>query len=252
MPVQHLIVSVPPHPETWRVDAAAIAFGATPAEVRVLASYAAPEIWYALPDEAAAEDKYDELSRTRLSIVFTDSTILARVPPRAEVRSFQVAKAGIVWDLGDERTYEMSFRARALLVYGRPRTAAAASKSVVRFKDGGPADRAAFQNPAFLDLYLEEEDRTMHLSIVPGVKFTGLGDRMRTNFGGNCEALAMLLKERLPTVHEDARLMDLTPRQPRVAGAGLARVLEAMQVGPRGLEPIDLASRLVYLTSSFP
>ncbi|MBI4606781.1 MAG: hypothetical protein HY721_32860 [Planctomycetes bacterium] len=243
--VYHLVVSVPPHAEGWRAEAAADCFGVTPAEVRVRASHPAPEVWFADPDEAAAEEAYGRLLEAGLNVVFTDSSILGAVPPRRAVRSLTVARAGIVWDLGNELTAETPFSTRGILVYGKPRTA-------TQHKPGAATADGRLANPTFVDLYFEEERGAQRLHLASGaVKFTGLGERMRSTFGENVEALAALLRERLRAVREDGRLMDVPPRLPPVSGAGLPRVLESLKGSIRGVDPLELASRLVFLTSSW-
>src|SRR5262245_735904 len=120
MSVYHLVVSVPPHQRDWDMEKCAACFGITATEMKMKASYQAPEIWFAAEDDAVAEAKYQALLEGGLNVAFTDTRILASIPPRAIVREFEQRKGCISWTV-DKEPMATPYQAHAIIVYSKPK-----------------------------------------------------------------------------------------------------------------------------------
>lgn len=264
MPEYHLVVSVPPHDEGWDPARAAPCLGITAAEIRVKAKYQAPEIWFGGEDEARAEEVYQGLQESGLNVAFTDTGILESIPPRQIVKAFQPMEGGILWDIGGASTATPAI-AHVKIVYVKPTSFQGTVKPLALQAAGKtPASSEETQvhlprpgwmgpsSPALVDIYFRERERMTRLCLVQGgVSFSGLGRRMQSTFGENCAMLRTLLGESFAGVQEDIRLMDITPRPLSTSGVPSTKLAACVQnAGAQG-QPLDLASRLVCLTSSW-
>ena len=91
-----LIISNPPHQDEVDAELAAPSFGLTPADVRMKATYGAPEIWVMSTVRSKIEDAARTLREAGLNIVIASGEDLAKLPAAATVKSFSFTDTYLV------------------------------------------------------------------------------------------------------------------------------------------------------------
>jgi hypothetical protein len=261
------------------VAKAAPHLGLVSAELRMRANYAAPEIWLGDPNHGKVEDIAIALQEAGLNSVVVRADAFAAVPRRAPIKSFSFGQSELVGRAdGDE--VELPFDQSMTAVFCQPgegqmetgrRTSDAMteglrrrSSSVFVTRDslmgfgglrasssgmGGEGGEGEAAHPAFLDIYVSQDDRLRRASIVEGtVDFSGLGDLMVARSTDNMVMFVAEFEDKFPEAVVDRSLVDLNPRpSPAVGGVPLWTLLEMVCPDLERVDHYDLASRLVYL-----
>jgi hypothetical protein len=272
------LISNPPHDDP-DVGKAAPLLGLVPAELRMRANYAAPEIWLGDPDHGKLEATARALQESGLNAVVVRADAFAAVPSRASVKSFSFGDSELV-SQADTDEVKLPFDQPMTAVFCQPgegqmetgrRTGDAMteglrrrSSSVFVTRDslvgfgslrasssglGGEGGEGEGAHPAFLDIYVAQADQLRRISIVEGtVDFSGLGDLMVARSTDNMVMFAAEFEDKFPAAVVDRSLVDLNPRpHPTVGGVALWTLLEMVCPDLERVDHYDLASRLVYL-----
>jgi hypothetical protein len=246
------------------------------------ANYGASEIWLGDPDHGKLEDIARALRESGLNAVVVRADAFAAVPTRLPIKSFSFGESGLV---GRTNGHEIKF------AYSHPMTAVFCqpgegqmeagrrtsdamteglrrrSSSVFVTRDslmgfgglrasssglGGEGGEGEAAHPAFLDIYVSQDDRLRRVSIVEGtVDFSGLGDLMVARSTDNMVMFVAEFEDKFSEAVVDRRLVALNPRpSPAVGGVPLWTLLEMVCPDLERVDHYDLASRLVYLASA--
>jgi len=158
-----LIISNPPHQDEVDADLAAPSFGLTAADVRMKATYGAPEIWVMSTVKSKIEDAARTLREAGLNIVIASGEDLANIPAAATVKSFSFTDTYLVAKLED-------------LEVGLPYDAAIVAV-FCKAPEGSPAELTLPAGSALLDIYGTRKGEVLKMSFVQEVvDFSGLGD----------------------------------------------------------------------------
>ncbi len=282
----HLLISNPPHVEGWEAPRAAAALGMIAAEMRMKANYPVPEIWVAR--ESAEEIEATRAALVESGIRCFNATVddLAGIPASSAARAFDVTADGIVWRL-DEGDFPGPPDARVLLVSVRPKqtveffrggpgaigrghragalkghayrhgifgAALVASESfrdqVNDAVDATSGSHLQNQGSAFIDAYFMRPGQLKRITIAQGtVSFAGLGPEMRGTAQENFQVLIQLVGQAHADAWLDERLVDIQARQTPVIGIAMPAILDAIAAGGPQPDPLELASRLVFLSA---
>jgi hypothetical protein len=269
-----IVVSDPPQ-QGARADEAARHLGLTPEQFLGKASYPVPEIWFAHPDGARAQDVAAGLRDAGCRIRALDADTLARFPSRRRVRAFSFDATGFVAHLDDGDT-TLSYDEPVVAVFCRPREAAERasgprarrSSGLFSYKDrvleSGPVVAAPeeLDDIPFLDLFVGTEGRIQRLTMVQNaLSFAGLG-RLQPRAASNMEALVGNCEDRFGRGRVDRRLVGMrlrargSIRPPgsehrrgfSYASPGLSALLAAVSGGLDHLSQPELSARLAFLT----
>jgi hypothetical protein len=283
MSTYHLIVSNPPHVENWNAIKCGAALGLTAAEMRLKGNYGVPEIWVADADAERIQARCAALAENGLSVLAASTEDLARIPDSTPVRELAFTGNGILWGL-DGGDFDATADLGVLVVNCRPKQTVeffrggpgpiasgrrAGARKAAMWHLGGVAgavaasitseaerekERIASRTPvtsagiAFLDCYFMKTGALRRITFGQGLNFAGLGEHKRATFNDNLDTLLDLIAQTFAEVRVDPRLIDIQPRQTPVIGVVLPRVLESV-TGGRPLPPLELASRLAFLTA---
>lgn len=279
MSIHYLVVSNPPH---GSVDAAKAAahFGLTPAEARMKANFAAPEIWFAGSDRAKMEEAESSMADCGMHTVLLDGRELSTVPDRAVVNSFAIEGSRMVINTDDGENI-LDCAAPVTGVYckpaadvssGRPQRGNLSSdfgrrsSSVMLDRISGTRSSTATgkedePSEKFLDLFTSLGGTERRLSFVAGeTDFSSLNSPARDPLHAlvaECERSlsALSLDRRLENVRVRARVTirdGLAPpaEQRKLYSFGsltLAKLLAEMSPALHDLSQNELGSRLSYL-----
>lgn len=242
-----LIVSNPPHGEVDPARAAP-SLGLSPAELRMKANYPVPEIWLAATEARKMDEVAGELTAAGLDVIVVPGDALGALPPREEVKSFELTAAGLVATLeGSEAT--LPYDAAAIAVYCTPRQMAGLeaahtggsgltegltrrSSAVFMTRDslvgfGGLGGRSSAAGggeavpgeSSFLDVYFTDGGTARRLTVLQDkVDFAGLGEMALPNATTNMEMLVQEFEERFASGLVDRRLVNMQPRQRPMVG----------------------------------
>ncbi|MCW8133710.1 MAG: hypothetical protein KIS92_25415, partial [Planctomycetota bacterium] len=95
----HVLISIPPHDPNADVNVLAAAFARSPAEVRMKAKLALPEVWFGDEDAARVQDLAATLQQAGFRVAAVAGDHLAGVPDASVAEGLLLDDAGIVWDI---------------------------------------------------------------------------------------------------------------------------------------------------------
>lgn len=259
MQPQILVVSDPPHGDV-DIDAAAATLGLAVDMARLKVAFSAPEVLSA-SHQYRANEVADALTRTGMRVRVLDCAALAAVPWAIPVSSFAFGDRGLRVRGGGAET-EVPFDAPALAVYCEPPEGFVApfSRRTKGASEGLTLAEEVEWMPR-LDLYYRRAGALERLGLVQGVTdFAGLGPAVGAD---DLESLRFTVAEcrrRFTTLHLDARLEHVRPRQRFVMGETgfdidlrklysfgtllLRQVLDAVSPELRDLPQYELGSRM--------
>ena len=248
-----LIISNPPHQDEVDDDLAAPSFGLTPADVRMKASYGAPEIWVMSTVKSKIEDAARTLREAGLNVVIAAGEDLANIPPAATVKSFSFTDTYLVAKLED---LEVG------LPYDAPIVAV-----FCKAPEGSPAELTRPAGSALLDIYGTRKGEVLKMSFVQEVvDFSGLGDAKLPTAEGNMLKLVWECERLFTKAQFDRRLVGVRLRRSLIvdtaaarppnpqrkgfsyATTALAKLLESISPDLKDISQFELGSRLAYLT----
>jgi hypothetical protein len=254
-----LVVSNPPHGDI-QPQAASQVLGCVAADIRIKANYAGPEIWLADPDKESARSKATELVQSGVNVVLIPGCVLAAVPPLQRADAVQLKPDRLVVTTGGS-TLALEGGAPAVAVVGRSPKQEARRSSQAHVAPAGaehapsPAHQEAGpgvsistgpEDSVFLDLYAHTAGGWMAVRFASAeVDFSGLGDKMQPSAQQNVWSVI----ESFEQCSVDERLMGVVFRRSMVAGKAVHLLLHEIDEDLGLLPPVDLASRLAFLTS---
>jgi len=253
-----LVVSNPPHGEI-QPQAAAQLMGCAAADIRIKVNYAAPEIWLSDTDKESARAKATGLVQAGVNVVLIPGAVLAAVPPLQRAEAVQLKSSGLSVKVG-AGVLAFAGAEPAVAVVGRSPKLEARRSSQAHVAPGGADQRPGGAHPeargisvstgpedsVFLDLYVHTPGGWVAARIASSeVDFSGLGDKMQPSAQQNVWQVI----EGFNHCSVDERLMGVAFRRSIVGGRAVHLLLGEIDEDLGLIPPVDLASRLSFLTS---
>jgi hypothetical protein len=267
----HLVVSDPPHREI-DLERAAELLGLTPAEARMKANFAAPEVWLASPEREQADDAAASLNEAGLNVVVLDARSIADVSGPRPAASFAFGETTFVARFRDGESV-IAYDAPILGVFCKPPSAVERSAPSRKYygSQGAAVQRVvgldrnrateALESNAMLDLYVRQDHDASRITIGQNLtEFSGLGAAMQLSGSANMRMCVSECANRFRHFVLDNRLENVRVRQRHDTALareerklfsfgtlGLKRLLASISPELGDLTQFEIGSRLAFL-----